>query len=98
MLAAEGVPFRMKENAFVSVADPNALQTAADRIDPWHIQKRLDYWTFMLRQIEAIAFRKLKQSDAARRLVSFLEQPSPATQVPAGPAKGHNAAPCQQTP
>jgi RNA polymerase primary sigma factor len=51
-----------------------------------------------VRQIEAIAFRKLKQSDAARRLVSFLEQPSPATQVPAGPATGHNAAPCQQTP
>jgi len=48
MLATEGVRFRMRENAFVSVADPNALQTAADRIDPRHIQKRLDYWTFML--------------------------------------------------
>jgi hypothetical protein len=48
MLAAEGVRFRMRENAFVSVADPNALQTAADRIDPRDIQKRLDYWTFML--------------------------------------------------
>ena len=48
MLTAEGVPFRMKENAFVSVVDPSALQAAADRIDPRLIQERLDYWTFML--------------------------------------------------
>lgn len=48
MLKAEGVPFRMKDNAFVSVADPGALQAAADRIDPRLIQERLDYWTFML--------------------------------------------------
>jgi len=48
ILTAEGVPFRMKNNAFVSVADPGALQAAADRIDPRLIQERLDYWTFML--------------------------------------------------
>jgi len=48
MLTDEGVPFRMKDNAFVSVADPSALQTAADRIDPHRIQERLDYWTFLL--------------------------------------------------
>jgi len=48
MLKAEGVSFRMKDNAFVSVADPGALQAAADRIDPRLIQERLDYWTFML--------------------------------------------------
>jgi hypothetical protein len=48
MLTAEGVRFRMKENAFVSVADPHALQAAADRIDPRRIHQRLDYWTFML--------------------------------------------------
>jgi hypothetical protein len=48
MLAAEGVAFRMKDNAFVSVADPGALQAAAERIDPRRIQERLDYWTFML--------------------------------------------------
>jgi hypothetical protein len=48
MLTAGGVRFRMKENAFVSVADPAALQAAADRIDPRRIQDRLDYWTFML--------------------------------------------------
>ncbi len=48
MLDAEGVSFRMKDNAFVSVADPAALQAAADAIDPRRIQERLDYWTFML--------------------------------------------------
>jgi len=48
MLCAEDVRFRMKENAFVSVSDPRALQAAAERIDPRRIQQRLDYWTFML--------------------------------------------------
>ena len=48
MLDAEGVGFRMKGNAFVSVADPGALQAAADRIDPRLIQERLDHRTFML--------------------------------------------------
>ena len=48
MLSADGVRFRMRENAFVSVSDPGALQAAADRIDPYRIQERLDHWTFML--------------------------------------------------
>jgi len=48
MLATDGVRFRMRENAFISVSDPSALQAAADRIDPYHIQERMDYWTFML--------------------------------------------------
>ena len=48
MLKSEGVRFRMKDNAFVSVSDPVALQTAADHIDPHRIQERLDYWTFVL--------------------------------------------------
>jgi hypothetical protein len=48
MLTTDAVRFRMKENAFVSVADPGALQAAADRIDPHRIQERLDHWTFML--------------------------------------------------
>ena len=34
MLAADGVRFRMRENAFISVSDPGALQAAIDRIDP----------------------------------------------------------------
>lgn len=48
MLAADGVRFNMRENAFISASDPGALQAAADRIDPHRIQQRLDYWTFML--------------------------------------------------
>jgi hypothetical protein len=48
MLTREGVRFRMKENAFVSVANPGALQAAADRIDPRRIQERLEHWTFLL--------------------------------------------------
>ena len=48
MLAAEGVRFRMKDNAFISIADPDALQVAANRINSRRIQERLDYWTFIL--------------------------------------------------
>jgi hypothetical protein len=48
MLAAYGVRFRREENAFLSVSDPSALQAAAERIDPSHIQEPLDYWSFML--------------------------------------------------
>jgi RNA polymerase primary sigma factor len=50
-----------------------------------------------VRQIEAIAFKKLRQSDAGGRLASFLEKPSPAAQAPPGPATFQDAAPCQQT-
>ena len=39
MLAADGIRFRMRENAFISVSDPSAFQAAADRIDPYHIQE-----------------------------------------------------------
>ena len=48
ILRAENIRFRMKENAFVSVADPDALQAAAERIDPRGIQERIEYWTFLL--------------------------------------------------
>jgi len=48
ILAAKQVRFRMNENAFVSVDDPDALQASADQIDPRHIQERLDFWTFLL--------------------------------------------------
>ena len=47
-LTALDVRFRMKENAFISISEPNALQAAANSIDPHLIQERLDYWTFML--------------------------------------------------
>ncbi len=43
-----GVSFRKKDNAFLSVKDPKALQQATHRFTPELIQKRLDYWTFHL--------------------------------------------------
>ncbi len=40
-----GIAFRKKDNAFLSTADPKALQSAADRLRPRLIQDRLDLWT-----------------------------------------------------
>ena len=40
--------FRKDDNAFVSVADPEQLQAAADRLSPEIIQKALDYWTLIV--------------------------------------------------
>jgi len=48
VLSAKGVKYRMRDNAFVSVANPDALQTAASSLDPKRIQDRLEYWTFLL--------------------------------------------------
>jgi hypothetical protein len=44
-LLAAGVGFRKDVNAIVAVADPAALQAAADRFTPEVIQPRLNYWT-----------------------------------------------------
>lgn len=44
-LLAKGVEFRKDDNAFVAVADPAALQAAADRFSAQVIQPRLNYWT-----------------------------------------------------
>jgi len=48
-LLREGVPFRKDDNAFLATDDPQALQSAADRLSPVIIRKRLEYWTFLLR-------------------------------------------------
>lgn len=42
------VVFRKDDNAFLAVADPAALQTAADRLSTDIIRKRLDYWTLIV--------------------------------------------------
>jgi len=47
-LLREGVRFRKDDNAFLAVADPEALQAAADRLSANIIQKRLDYWTLLV--------------------------------------------------
>src|SRR6516225_4851549 len=47
-LTRAGVRFRKDDNAFLAVADPRALQAAADRLGPQIIRQRLDYWTLVL--------------------------------------------------
>ncbi len=47
-LKRAGIGFRKHDNAFLAIADPAALQTAADRLSPDIIRRRLDYWTLIL--------------------------------------------------
>jgi hypothetical protein len=47
-LKREGVAYRKNDNAFLWVADPKALQAAADRLSEEVLRKRLDYWTLLL--------------------------------------------------
>lgn len=47
-LQRQGVRFHKQDNAFLSVSDPQALQTAAHRLSPEIIRPRLDYWTLVL--------------------------------------------------
>jgi hypothetical protein len=47
-LLRQGVSFRKDDNAFLSVSDPNALQSAADRLSADIIRKQLNYWSLVL--------------------------------------------------
>jgi len=47
-LQRRGVRFRTDDNAFLWTANLEALQAAADRLDPEIIRQRLDYWTLVL--------------------------------------------------
>ncbi len=47
-LRAAGVAFRKNDNAFVWVADPKALQAAADALSAKIIRARLEYWTLLV--------------------------------------------------
>ena len=47
-LRRQGVQFRKDDNAFLATSDPVALQKAADRLSPEIIEKRLNYWTWLL--------------------------------------------------
>jgi len=47
-LERAGVPFRKADNAFLGVADPQALQAAADRLSPQIIRQQLDHWTWVV--------------------------------------------------
>ena len=47
-LQRRGVRFRTDDNAFLWTANLEALQAAADRLDPEQIRERLEYWTLVL--------------------------------------------------
>jgi hypothetical protein len=47
-LRSAGIQFRKDDNAFLSVADAHALQTAADALSAKLIRTRLDYWTLVV--------------------------------------------------
>src|ERR1700730_17793859 len=45
-LRSAGIQYRKNDNAFLWVADAQALQAAADALSAKLIRTRLDYWTF----------------------------------------------------
>jgi hypothetical protein len=47
-LRNQGVTFRKDDNAFLATSDPQALQATADKLSATLIEKRLDYWTWLL--------------------------------------------------
>jgi hypothetical protein len=47
-LRRQGVAFPKDDNALRSISDPNALQAAADKLSASAIEKRLNYWTWLL--------------------------------------------------
>src|SRR5271169_727498 len=47
-LRRQGVTFRKDDNAFLATADPQALQAAADKLSASIIEKRLNYWSWLL--------------------------------------------------
>jgi hypothetical protein len=47
-LRCQGVAFRKDDNAFLATANPKALQAAADKLSASLIEKRLNYWSWLL--------------------------------------------------
>jgi hypothetical protein len=47
-LLRSGISYRKDDNAFVSVKDVSALQSAADRLSPQIIRERIEYWTLIV--------------------------------------------------
>jgi hypothetical protein len=77
-LQRRGVRFRTDDNAFLWTANLEALQAAADRLDPELIRQRLEYWTLVLgpkfskKDRAAITLRRaysLNQVEYCRNLV-----------------------------
>lgn len=47
-LCRQGVTFRKDDNAFLATSDPKAVQAAADKLSAPIIEKRLNYWSWLL--------------------------------------------------
>ncbi len=47
-LRRQGIAFRKDDNAFLATADPQALQVAADKLSASLVEKRLNYWSWLL--------------------------------------------------
>jgi len=47
-LKRKKIAYRKDDNAFLAIADPAALQAAADRLSPEVIRQSLDYWTLVV--------------------------------------------------
>jgi hypothetical protein len=47
-LRRQGVAFRKDDNAFLSTEDPKALPATADKLSAAIIEKRLNYWSWLL--------------------------------------------------
>jgi hypothetical protein len=47
-LRRQGVTFRKEDNSFLATSDPKALQAAADKLSASIIEKRLNYWSWLL--------------------------------------------------
>jgi hypothetical protein len=47
-LIRQKVSYKKEDNRFISVDDPQALQAAAGRLSGTILQKRIDYWTYLL--------------------------------------------------
>jgi hypothetical protein len=72
------VGFRKHDNAFLAVDDVEALQAAADRLNPEIIRQRLDYWTLILgpkfsrrerRQMNLSRFYAIAQIEYCRNFI-----------------------------
>jgi hypothetical protein len=58
-----GICFRKKENAFLAVNNPKALQEASERLTPELLKERFDSWTFLLGPKFSKRERKLMNLD-----------------------------------
>ena len=77
-LRAAGVKFRKNDNAFLWVADPQALQAAADRLSAKIIRTRLEHWSWLVgpkfskqdrRAVNLSRYYSIQQVEYCRNLI-----------------------------